>query len=205
LNKEVAMKTRKSQAFLVILLAAAAALPAFAYEYPLSSYAIREAFLLGTGTKSHDADFYSGYWQSLKMPKKRTVGSLVTIETPYLYVAEHSRDTPNYTAQDAISDFLDKAMVLRVYLDVYFDAPETGEPRPVVVKLIQDKKEIAVQSTTRWPLSRFRDENTRNESAGEHVQIECGADKINASDLTIEVDAPDGEHADATFDMAKLR
>jgi hypothetical protein len=202
---KVAMKTRKYRTFLVILLAAAVALPAFANEYPLSSNAIREAFLLGTGTGSHDADFYSGYWQSLKMPKERAVGSLVTIETPHLYVAEHSRDTPNYTAQEAIKDFLNKPMVFRVYLDVYFDPPEEGDPKPVVVRLIQDKKELASQAITRWPLSRFRDENTREESVGEHVQIEFSGDKIKPSNLTIEVDAPDGEHAEATFDMAKIR
>ena len=202
---KVTTKMQKRQAFFLILLAAAAALPAFAYEYPLSSYAIREAFLLGTGTRSHDADFYSGYWQSLKMPKERAVGSLVTIETPYLYVAEHSRDTPNYTAQEAIKDFLNRPMVFRVRVDVYFEAPAAGDPKPVVVRLIQDKKEISSQSITRWPLVRFRDENTREESAGEHVQIEWSGDKIKPSDLTIEVDAPDGEHAEATFDMARVR
>jgi|HubBroStandDraft_1064217.scaffolds.fasta_scaffold02425_5 hypothetical protein len=196
---------QKRPAFLLILLAAAVALPAFAYEYPLSSYAIRKAFLLGTGTRSHDADFYSGYWKSLKMPKERAVGSLVTIETPYLYVAEHSRDTPNYSAQEAIKEFLNNPMVFRVYLDVYFDPPEAGDPQPVVVRLIQDKKEIASQATTRWPLFRFRDENTRQESAGEHVQIEYSGDKIKLSDLSIEVDAADGEHAEVTFDMAKVR
>jgi hypothetical protein len=199
------MKTQKHRTFLAILLAAAAALPAFAYDYPLSSQTIREAYLLGTGPKGREPEFYSGYWQSLDMPKKRQVGSLVTIETPFLYVAEHSRDTPNYKSQDAISDFSNKPMVFRVYLDVYFEAPEKGDPKPIVVRLIQDGKETASQSITRWPLARFRDENSRDESVGEHVQIECDAGKIRPLDLTIEVDTPDGEHAEATFDIAKLR
>jgi hypothetical protein len=198
------MKMRTRPAFLLVLLAAAA-LPALAYEYPLSSYAIREAYFLGTGAKGTDPDFYSGYWQKLDMPKKRQRYSQVMIETPYLHVAEYSRGTPNYTAQDAIKDFLDKPMDFRVYLDVYFDAPESGDPKPVVFKLIQQDKEIVPQSVERWPMSRFRDENTHDESVGERIWLKFSADKIKSSDLTIEVDAPDGEHAEATFDMEKVR
>jgi hypothetical protein len=190
---------------LVLLLAAATALPLFAYDYPLTSDAIRDAYFFGRGPKGTDPDFYSGYWQNLSMPSKRERTSEIFIETPYFHVAERARDAANYTAQDAIKEFLGKPMDFKVYIDVYFDPPESGDSKPVMVKLIQKGKEIAPQSADRWPLSRFRDENTGDVSTGERIWLTYDAARLHDSELLFEIDAPDAEHAEATFDLSKVR
>ncbi|HUJ30524.1 MAG TPA: hypothetical protein VLY23_04545 [Candidatus Acidoferrum sp.] len=188
----------------------ALALPALAYEYPLSSYAIRQAYFLGAGPHSKEPEFYANYEHVLPMPRKTLPGSLVGIKTPYLQVAEYSRDTPNYNAQDAIKDFFGKPATFRAFIDVYFKPGSTpADPSDpldgVRVKLIQNGKEIATESAEGWPLAFVRDENTRQESAGEHIEIACKAEKIDGSTLKIEVDTPDGEHAETEFDLARLR
>jgi hypothetical protein len=64
------MKTKTRFGFSAFLLALAIALPAFAYEYPLSSDAIREAYFLGSGQKGKDASFYAQYSQSRGAPRR---------------------------------------------------------------------------------------------------------------------------------------
>jgi hypothetical protein len=190
---------------LALVIAAVVAVPVLAYDYPLTSTAIRDAYFLGTGPKGTDPDFYSGYWLNLDMPKKRERTSEIILETPFLHVAEHSRETANYTDQDAIKEFLGKPMSFRAYIDVYFDPPGSGNPKPVVVKMTQRDKEITPRSISRWPLSRFRDENTGDVSVGERIWLTCDADQIHDSDLVFEIDAPDGEHTEATFGLSTIR
>jgi hypothetical protein len=179
--------------------------PVSAYDYPLTSDAIRDAYFLGTGPKASAPEFYSGYWQNLDMPNERERTSEIFIETPYFHLAEHSRDTANYTAQAAVKDFLGKPMEFRAYIDVYFDPPESGDAKPVIVKLIQKGKEITPRSVDRWPMSRFRDENTGDVSVGERIWLVYGAEQVQDSELAFEIDAPDGEHTEATFDLAVIR
>jgi hypothetical protein len=194
------------------LLILAIALPALAYECPLTSDAIREAYFLGTGPKSKEAGFYDPYARRLTIPKTAPPTSFVTIDTPYLQVAEHSRDATNYSSQDAVKDFFDKPAVFRVFVDIYFSParPKSGASGTsglsddVEVKLIQHGKEIASQSSDSWQLTSFRDASTSVESVGEHVQLEYPAEKIDSSRLKIQITTPDGQHAETTFDLAKL-
>lgn len=190
---------------LSIIVVVVVALPVVAFDYPLTTSAIRDAYFMGTGPKGTDPDFYSGYFQTLDMPHKRKRTSQIIVETPFFHIAEHSRETPNYTPQDAMKEFLGKRASFRVYLDVYFDPPQSGDPKPVLVKLSQQGAEIASSSTDRWPLSRFRDENTGDVSIGERIWLTCDAEKFRQSDLVFSIDAPDGEHAQATFDLSRIR
>jgi hypothetical protein len=217
-GKALRMKTNTRFGISAFLLILAIALPAFAYEYPLSADAIRDAYFLGSGQKSKEADFYAQYSQSLGDAKKDPPGSFVTIDTPFLQIAEHSRDTANYHAQDAEKDFFEKPMEFRVLADVYYkpvdpaasDAAKQGADasdslRGVRIRLIQHRKEIAWRIVESWPDYPFQDAQTGAKRDGEHVEIACDAAKIDSSILTLKIDLPDGQHFATDFDLAEIK
>jgi hypothetical protein len=135
-----------------------------------------------------------------------------------LQIAEHSRDTSNYHAQDAEKDFFEKPLEFRVFLDAYYKAVSPAEPdavkrgadasdslRGVKIKLIQHKKEIAWRIVESWRDYPFQDAQTSAKRDGEHVEIACGAAKIDSSVLTIKIDLPDGERFVTDFDLAEIK
>ena len=203
------MKPFTSLGLQALLVLAALALPAFAYEYPLSSEAIREAYLFGKGPDSAGSDFLASYAHTLPKLKIGPYTSIVRIETPYSQIAEHARETQNYDSQDAVKDFLNKPAVFRVYLDICFRYPDpslgTSEAGEVRIKLTQDDKEIVPKSVERSQYYPFQDAGAFIPSIGEHVQMAFGAEKIESSPLMIEMDTPNGHHVETTFDLTTLR
>jgi hypothetical protein len=183
-------------------LLAAAMLPAFAYEYPLSSTAIREAYLLGTATNGTSQDFLAQYTHTLPELKVGAYTSVVRIETPYVQIAEHARQTVNYKAQDALADFLSTPpSVFRVQLDICFGHKES---QPVKFRITQNDKELAPSSVEHSPYFAGQ-RHGPSVIIGEHVKLQFEADKIESTPLTVEIETPDGQHARAAFDLAKLR
>jgi hypothetical protein len=53
--------------FHILALTLAIAPAAFAYEYPLSPTAFREAYFQGSGSKATEADFYANYIHTLSI------------------------------------------------------------------------------------------------------------------------------------------
>lgn len=182
---------------------------AFAYEYPLSPTVIREAYFRGSGPKGSETDFYSPYIHNLPISRTAPPVSYVSLDTPYLQIAEHSRDTANYDAQDAVQEFLNKPMRLRVFTEVYYK-PKRRDPsykasHDIIVRLVQHDRDISTEVADRWDLNTFRDAATSEESIGQHVELTCSGEKIDSSPLTVEVDTPDGQHAETTFDLAEIK
>jgi len=196
----------------LLLFALLVALPALAYEYPLSTTAIRDAYFLGTGPKSAEADFYEPYSRTFSTLPKEAPTSVITIDTPYLQIAEHARQTPNYHAQDAVKDFFGKPAQFRVFLDVYFTRPleksdnsENKTLHGLDIKLTQNHKVIVMQVVDSWDLYPFRDAQTSVESAGEHVELSCDARSVDSSPLKIEVKTPNAQIFEVKFDLENLR
>jgi len=184
--------------------------PALAYEYPLSASAIREAYFLGTGARGHDASFYDGYARTIPNPAKEPPVSTITIDTPYLQIAEHSRDTPNYHVQDAVEDYAGKPAKFLVFADVYFHPP-TGKQENenseagVAIELTQKHKTIPTKVVDSWELYPFRDARNSAESAGEHIELACDAGDVADSPLKISVKTPDGKSFEVEFDLQQLK
>jgi len=194
--------------FHALALALAIVPAAFAYEYPLSPDAIREAYFVGSGPKGTATDFYSKYIHNLAIPATAPPVSYASIETPYLQVVEHARETPNYDAQDAAKEFQNRAMTFRIFTEIYYRPRNSGSgsrQHDIRVRLMQHGREIDANVADRWDLNAFRDAATSAESIGQHVELECSADKIDSSDLTVEVDTPDGQHAETTFDLNAIK
>jgi hypothetical protein len=183
-------------------LLAAAMLPGFAYEYPLSSTTIREAYLAGSATNGAREGFFSQYTHTLPELRLGTFASAVTIKTPYVQVAGYSRRAVNYKSQDAVADFLSKPpSIFRVQLDICRGHKELDS---VKVKITQSDKELAPSTVEHSP---YFAEQRHGPSVviGEHLKLQFQADKIESTPLTVEIETPDGLHARTMFDLAKLR
>ena len=94
-------------------------------------------------------------------------------------------------------------MPFRIHMEINYkpDAP----PDAIKFKLIQNRKEIVVDSVERSPFYPPTDVYSRLPSIGETLDLEVKADKIDASTLTIQIDTPDGQHAECVFDMQAIR
>jgi hypothetical protein len=183
-------------------LLALATLPAFAYQYPLSSTAIRDAFFLGTSTRGSGGCLPGAYTHAVPELKAGAHTSLVRIETPYIQIAEHACQALNYSAQDAEAEFLSKPpSIFRVQLDICFTNKES---QSVKFSITQNDRELAPSSVERSPYfagGRYGP----SPIIGEHVRIQFEADKIESAPLIVKIETPDGQRATTTFDLAKLR
>jgi hypothetical protein len=186
-----------------VLLALFLALPTSAYDSPLSPSAVRAAYFLGVRQASLGATFLAEYAHRIPNLKAGAFTSEVRIETPFAQVAEFSSRTIGYSAQDAVRDFFGKPAEVRMYLNICYmtNAP----PNAAKIKVIQNRKEIAPQSEERSAYYPATDEYTRMPSIGEQVQLRFNAEKIDSSALTIQIDTPDGQHAEVEFDLQNLR
>ena len=192
--------------------------PSLAYEYPLSTSAIRDAYFLGTGSKGTDESFYEHYARTIPNPGKEPPVSTITIDTPYMQFAEHARQNPNQHVQDAVEEYFGKSAKFLVFADVYFKPlsgkPNSGDsqksregdsrPEGLEIRLRQNKKVIPVKVVDESPLYPFRNAQTSAKQIGEHVELECDPASIDASILTISIRTPDGQNHEVTFDLAHV-
>ena len=177
-------------------------LPALAYQYPLSSTAIHDAYLVGTATNGENETFVAPYTHTLPTLKVLTYISDVSVETPFFQVAEHARETANYAAQDAVEEFLSKQpSAFRVQLDICRGREET---QSVKFRITQNDKELAPSSVEHTPFLAAQ-RHGPSLIIGEHVKLQFEADKIEPAPLRVEIETPEGQHAETTFDLSKLR
>ena len=67
------------------------ALPALAYQYPLSSVEIRDAFFLGIRNDDLTAALFAKYTRTLPAPETGPYVAEIDLDTPYLQVAQRAR------------------------------------------------------------------------------------------------------------------
>ncbi len=197
-------------------LALAIALPALGHEFPLSPTAIREAYFLGTRVDSKTAEFFEQYVHKLPPPKTGPHVAAVSILTPYAQVVEHAGRTINYSAQDAVKDFLGKPAVFRLRVDIHLTATyseqlasEAGTVRfrspdfwrDFQIKLIQNKEEISVQAVQGHSVHGFKGRGL----IGAFVELEFKSEKVDSAPISVQVLTPDGQQVVTTFDLTRLR
>jgi hypothetical protein len=191
----------------VLVLSATFALPAWAYDYPLSTQAIRDAYFQGKQEAGLGTDFLAKYTHSIPELKVRPYISRVRIETPFFQVAEHASRVLNYSAQDAVEDFYGKPAMLRMYLEIFYeiDAPL---PNSVRINVTQNRKPITTLSDERTAFSPANGEfheQLHVPNLGEEVTLEFDPAKLDSSTLTIRIDTADGEHTSTELDFQSLR
>ncbi len=189
---------------IAVVLGLLLALPVGAYDFPLTSNAIRDAYFLGKQQTDLGTDFLAQYSRSIPELKVDPYTSRVRIETPFSQVAEQVSRTLNYSAQDAVEDFYGKPAVLRMHLEICYEA-DAPLPNSVKISVIQKSKPIAALSEKRSAFFPPSDVYTRVPNLGEKITLEFDPGKFDSSVLTIQIDTPDGQHAECEFDMQAIR
>jgi len=185
-----------------VLLSATLALPAWGFDYPLSSQAIREAYFQGKREAGLGKEFLANSSLSIPELKVEPYISRVGIQTPFLQVAEHASKVLSYSAQDALKDFYGKPMVLRMYLEICYDAPL---PSSVKISVTQNNKQLTVLSDERTSFFPPSDVYMRVPNLGEKIVLEFDPAKVDSSTLTIRIETLDGQHTSVEVDFRSLR
>jgi hypothetical protein len=188
---------------LCLALALSLAVPVNAYDFPLTSNAIRDAYFLGTRAGGLGESFLADYRKTIADLHVAEFTSFVQVETPFVQVALRSGKALNYSAQDAVRDFLDKPASFRLHLEICYmlDAP----PDAIKIKLIQNKKEIVPDSQKRAAFYPPTDAYTSSSAIGESLDLEIRPERIESSTLTIHIDTPDGRSTNVNLDLQVLR
>jgi hypothetical protein len=106
--------------FAVILLASQAAC---AYETPLESHSVRDAYFFGQRGDEKLARFLDTYAKHLPLPQNGPYVSELKLLTPYAQVVDISRQkTAGYSAQQAAQEYKDRGDSFRVYIRIEFTA-----------------------------------------------------------------------------------
>jgi hypothetical protein len=189
---------------LAVILSLAVALPAAAYDYPLTSSAIRDAYFLGIRQGGLTPQFLASYSHFVSDLHEGRCTTEIRLETPFLQVVDYASGVPNYSSQDAVKDFYDKPMKFRVFLNICYmrGAPPANS---VKIKIVQNKKEIAPETDTRLAYAEPINELSVLPPNGEKVQLEFDAKNIDSSTFTIVIDTPNDQHAKVELDLQTLR
>lgn len=203
----------------ISLLTLAIALPALAYEYPLSDSAIRDAYFLGKSSNEKMTELFEKYTQRPPVPKTGARIASVILETPFVQVVEHSSKMLNYSAPAAEKDFLGKpaTFTLRVQIDLTDSygwqipsAAGTIRLRPddfwkdFAVRLVQNE-EIPSKSLRGSPIYSIGGDGSPGVLSGALIELTYEAEKIKSDDAKVELREPDGQVVEVTFDLAALR
>jgi hypothetical protein len=214
------MKTNARLRLFTFLLAGAVALPALAFEYPLSSTSIREAYFISRENQQKREKFFATYTKLLPMPRAGPHIAVIQLETPFVVVVERAAQAiSNYHAQDAEQEFLDKPGVFCVRVRIELteaygwtvpSPPGTIRLRPddfwreFKVRLIQ-KDEIPSQSVHGSPIYSLADESGSSQLIGAWMVHDYNAEKVKSALATVGVIPPEGEKVEVTFDLDELR
>lgn len=197
-----------------------AAQPTSAYEYPLSSGAVRDAYFLGKASAAKREAFFARYTRHLPLPRSGPYISLIRVETPFAFVVERTeRSIPQLLAPDAQQAFYGKPMALRVHVRIdltpsygwQIPSPSGGvrlrSPdfwRKFSVELIQGRPIRPVARFGRPDYS-FATKGSSSVLTGADIELEYNPQDVRSAPATVVVTAPDGRQVAATFDLRNLR
>jgi hypothetical protein len=205
--------------FLTFVIVLLIALPALAYQYPLSSSDIRNAYLLGYAKDQNTTSFFAQYVTQLPMPETGPHVATIALKTPYAQVVELGQSAVNADVQGAEEELANTKFPLLVsvgidltptYPDPPITNPASGSPVPdfeqdFSIELFQDGAKIDAQST-RVNLLYSEGVGNTYEVSGAIIVLRYDPEKVNADDeVIVKVHTPDDQHVKATFDLGHLR
>lgn len=213
------MKNARPIASLAVIVFLLFAVPTLAFDYPLSETSIRDAFLTGNGNRN--SQLFVKYVHNFAAPNSGPYVASIRLETPYEQVAQRGATASNYHAEEAEQEFLGKKMPFRVAVEIQFTPayPESQkhesngaysllQPLPEYqndfqIDVSQDNTITPLASRAYVASSNFS--NTVWGIQGIVIEQEFDPQKIDSSDLTVEVHTPDGQDVETTFDLSQLR
>ncbi len=197
-----------------------------AYEHPLDSHSIREAYFLGRSSDGKAAKFLAQYVKRLPMPKSGPHVAEIELRTPYQQVVVRASQVPgSYSAQQAEQDYRDRPDLIivrvRINLTPTYPAliadPSRGKGqvrlrpedfwRDFKIRVLQGS-EVRPSKITGRALFQSGLGGPRvigDVMLGAEVLLEFDPAQIRSELTKIEVLTPDGHSAEAEFDLKELR
>ncbi|PYT90651.1 MAG: hypothetical protein DMG36_20350 [Acidobacteria bacterium] len=220
------MKIQRASLAIAIGLCLASALRA--YEWPLDTRALHEAWELGQRNDQGTGTFLAQYLKKIFGGENDPYTAEIEILTPYAQVADQSRrKTTGYSEQQAALDYQQRGntiliniviMVPAAYPTNGTDSRTTNAPsennramRPE--NFWQNFQFIIKQKGKTIPLRLIR-KNSISSSAtvgapaaldGANLRLQCDVKDVASVETTVEVVTPEAKTVRATFDLKKLR
>ena len=197
--------------YLISLIAASAA----AYEHPLDSSAIRNAYFLGS-SNSESVKFLSKNKETLPPPKTGPHVAEIEVRTPFAQVVASSREhSVGYSPMQAGQDYKKDPDTLQVRIQIRFTtygAPLVPPPAcqgvnrmNSVQDCFQDFRFRFSQSKDLQPIRSYGVPIYTHVLTGGDVWFTFRAAEVASAPLRVTVSTPDGHEVSATFDLAALR
>ena len=205
----------------IFLMALVAASPVLAFEDPLSSSAIRDAYMLGSRNDFTTAEFFAPYTHSLPMPDAGPHVAFVSIETPYGQVVELGEAAMNTDIQGTEQRLENKTFpfIVRVEVDLTDSYPgpppsssraAAGIPIPDFerdfdIRLVQKHKTIPLRSKE-VSLLYSGSTATTVQLSGAIIELRYDTAAIDSyDDASVTVHTPEGQNIETSFDLGHLK
>jgi hypothetical protein len=121
-------RTRAFKRYCLLLLTAVFVTSAAAYDHPLESSAIRDAYFLGADN-FRSVEFLSTYLKKLPVPRSGAYVSEVAVRTPFAQVVANSHDhSVGYSAQQAELDYRKTPGTVQVRIQILIGNYASGSP-----------------------------------------------------------------------------
>ena len=204
----------------LFLAALLAGLPAFAFDDPLSSTSIRDAYMLGNRRDFKTAEFFARYKHLLPAPETGPHVAAISVETPYAQIVELGEAALNTDIQGAEEKWAGKnfPFVVRVGVDLTdtYPGPPPWNPRApglplpnferdFEIQLVQNHKKLSARSTQVYLL--YSDGVTNSyQISGAIIELRFDTESVDPySEATIAVHTPDDQSIETSFDLGQLR
>jgi hypothetical protein len=205
-----------------VVMSLVAAQVSAAYDHPLDSHSIREAYFLGQRNDDKAAKFLAQYVKRLPLPKTGPHVAEIEVRTPYEQAVLRSRQhSVGYSAQQAEKDYSAQPdlIVVRVQINltptysVQMPATPSGTNgfrlrpddfwRDFTIGLVQEKA-ITPKKISGTPIY-MTGYRTGSSLTGAQVLVEYDAAQVASAPVRVEVLTPGGRTVVAEFDLKDLR
>lgn len=214
------MITRPGFGLSMSLAALLVVLPTFAFDDPLTSTTIRDAYMLGNRKDFKTAEFFARYKHVLPAAETGPHVAAISVETPYGQIVELGEAALNTDIQGAEEEWTGKTFpfIVRVGIDLTdtYPGPPPWNPRApglplpnferdFEIQLVQNEKRIPARSSQVYLLYSDGVANTYQIS-GAIIELRYDTKSVDPySEATITVHTPDDQHVETSFDLGQLR
>jgi hypothetical protein len=210
--------------FLAALLVA---IPAFAFQSPLSDESVRDSYFLG---QRHDGTYplmLSKYIKNLPPPKSGPYISSVTFKTPFLQLVEYADGyIGNYSAQKALLDHRGQQEFVLIFVEIQLTESygrlvppppnwHSRSPQALIPRPSDFWRDFQVQIYDGdQPLAPY-DFHGHSTSGCAHrgpciltgaiLEFDFPADSFTSDSASIDIVPPEGDPVSVNFDLTRLR
>jgi hypothetical protein len=191
-----------------------------AYDYPLSSEAVREAYFFGCSSdRGKVANFLGQYVRIFHSDNQISFVGRIELRTPYQRIVKRSWDNQaNYSAQQAESDYATQSDTVEVRVYLVFD-----NSNPSASDLYSDSEgRVRDRRENFWRQYQFRVMQGElieprkligipryaccgGGLSGARVQLELDASAVQSRGMHVEVIAPNGSKTATDFALDELK